>query len=597
MNSKPNLSRRQIRWAEELQRYNFDWLYQKGKDNIADPLSRLPSADIKATLQAVTRRKTTENNKNRGNKHSPAEHEESTPESDVDTADVMSPSPLLDRIKEAYQHDPWIKNTNNTRAFTHKAGLWWHDGKLVVPNDPGIKADILREAHDALYSGHFGFEKTLKNIKRYYWWPLVYTEAKKYCRTCDSCQRMKASNRKPAGPLQPLPIPERNWESVSLDLITDLPATPRGHDTVVVFVDRLSKMTHFAPCKKTVTATELAEIFLREVVRLHGFQKNLVMDRDTRFTSQFFQDVCRMFGTKLNMSTAFHPQTDGQTERMNRILEDALRHYVSPTQTDWDLYLTPLEFAVNNSVQESTKETPFTLNYGFDPSSPLNLDLQVKSGSAQDMAKQLQQRLADAKLAIQKAQNRQRQQANKKRDFAMYNTGDLVLLNTKNFRFKSTGVRKLMPRWCGPFKVEKAIGLVAYRLELPPNLRMHNVFHVSLLKQYHKDTRSVLPPPPELIDDSLEHEVDSILDHRDTKQGDKTIREYLVQWKGYGPEYNLWEPEDNLENCPILLKEYWDAKNKVHRSRKQSTKRKKVEQARPASAPNKRNRRAPNTRH
>jgi Chromo (CHRromatin Organisation MOdifier) domain len=249
---------------------------------------------------------------------------------------------------------------------------------------------------------------------------------------------------------------------------------------------------------------------------------------------------------------------------MNRILEDALRHYVSPTQTDWDHYLSPLEFAINNAVQDSTKHTPFMLNYGYDPYTPLTLDVNVKSAPAQSIASELQQKLADAKLAIRAAQDRQRQQADKKRQFAMYNTGDLVLLNTKNFKFKSTGVRKLMPRWCGPFKVLAAVGIVAYRLELPANLKMHNVFHISLLKQYHRDSRTILPPPPELIRESLEYDVESVLDHRDRKEGRKTVKEYLIKWKGYNPEHNTWEPEDNVKNCLDMLKRYWEDRNKVH---------------------------------
>jgi hypothetical protein len=225
------------------------------------------------------------------------------------------------------------------------------------------------------------------------------TAVKKYVQTCDSCQRMKASNQKAAGALQPLPIPDRNWESVSMDLIVDLPVTARGHDSVIVFVDRLSKMTHFAPCSKSISIVDLATIF----VKLHGFQKSLVLDRDPKFTSQFLTDLCKLFGTKLRMSTAFHPQTDGQTERMNRILEDALRHYVSPTQTDWDLYLALLEVAVNNAVQDSTNETPFMLNYGQHPHTPLTLDVPVRSAPAQNMAGDMRVRLADAKRSLQSA--------------------------------------------------------------------------------------------------------------------------------------------------------------------------------------------------
>ena len=546
MDTKAMLSRRQIRWSEELQRFTFDWRFTKGADNqVADALSRVPALMAAQKTRSIKVAMT--------------------------PAQQVTMTPLLQNIKLAYATDAWFASTNNTKALVKKADLWWCNGKLAVPDNEELKQHILNEAHDAPYSAHVGFTKTLHNIRRYYWWPRMHTQIKKYVQTCDSCQRMKASNQKPAGALQPLSIPERNWESVSLDLITDLPRTARGHDSIIVFVDRLSKMTHFAPCTKTVSASELAMIFGRDVVRLHGFQKSLVLDRDPRFTSQFFSDLCKLFGTQLRMSTAFHPQTDGQTERMNRTLEDALRHYVSPTQTDWDLYLAPMEFAINNAVQDSTKQTPFMLNYGFDPYTPLSLDISVKSASAQNVSSALQEKLKEAKLAIKAAQDRQKAQADKKRTFAMYNTGDLVMLNTKNFKFKTTGVRKLMPRWCGPFTVKEAVGLVAYRLDLPANLKMHNVFHISLLKQYHKDARTVLPPPPELINDSLEYDVETVMDHRERKEGRKTVKDYLIKWKGYNPEHNTWEPEDNVKNCPEVLRSYWEGLNRVHSAKPTTT--------------------------
>jgi hypothetical protein len=579
MDSKDSLSRRQVRWAEELQRYNFKWNYKKGATNVADPLSRLPT--MHPFMAATTRSQ----NINTATKPKPEQTHAQKPLAQAkadgkerpattkasakgkpakppaakgtDQDDTVTMTPLLQRIMAAYARDPWYQDPANTARLTHKAGLWWQNGKLMVPADRNIISDILREAHDAPYSGHLGVGKTLHNVKRYYQWPNLHTEVKQYVLTCDSCQRMKSSNQKPAGAYIPLPVPSRNWESISMDLVTDLPTTPNGNDSVIVFVDRLSKMVHIAPCTKSVTATQLAAIYLREVARLHGFQKSFIMDRDTRFTSQFFLDISKMWGTKLGMSTAFHPQTDGQTERMNRTLEDALRHYVSPTQTDWDTYLSPLEFAINNAVQESTKETPFVLNCGQHPLTPLTLDLPVRSAAAQDLASDIQRLGELARRAIQAAQDRTKDREDTKRRFLAFNAGDLVLLNTKNFNFKTTGCRKLTPRWCGPFAVLQAVGLVAYRLELPPNLKLHNVFHVNLLKRYHQDSRANLPPPPELVGEDLEYDVQEILQHRRVRQGTKTVTQFLVQWLGYPPEHNTWEPQDNLDNCPDILAAYW----------------------------------------
>jgi hypothetical protein len=369
---------------------------------------------------------------------------------------------------------------------------------------------------------------------------------------------MKASNQKQAGPLQPLSIPTRNWESVSMDLITDLPLTARGYDAVLVVVDRLSKMTHFSPCKKTISSLELAQLFTKEIIRLHGFQRSLVMDRDPRFTSQFWKDLCAMFGTKLRLSTAFHPQTDGQTERMNRTLEDCLRHYVSPTQADWDLHLAPMEFAINNAKQDSTGLSPFQMNYGLDPLTPLNMDMDCKAPTAQEMASTIEKNMQRAKASLRAAQDRMKNYTDKSRRIVEFKAGDKVLLNTKNIHLHVVGPKKLLPRWCGPFKVLKAIGPVAYKLELPENMKIHNVFHVALLKAYRSDTRSYDPPPPIMIDGDIEFEVETILSHRDKKRGRGTTREYLVKWTGYGPEHNTWEPERHLSNCPDSIKAYWD---------------------------------------
>ena len=182
-----------------------------------------------------------------------------------------------------------------------------------------------------------------------------------YVRTCDKCQRSKPTLQKPSGLLQPFPNPSEPWERVSLDFITKLPTTMRGHDSILVVVDMLSKMAHFIPMRETCTAEQVAELFVDHVVRHHGLPKTLVSDRDTRFTGKFWQALFGMCGTRLNLSTAFHPQTDGQTERMNRTLEESLRSYVLPHHRDWDQHLIPIEMAYNDSVHSSTRETPLSV--------------------------------------------------------------------------------------------------------------------------------------------------------------------------------------------------------------------------------------------
>lgn len=202
----------------------------------------------------------------------------------------------------------------------------------MVPDSADIRRRCISVNHDLPSAGHFGRNITLELVQRHFWWPSIRKDVELYIAACPSCQINKVQSKKPAGGLQPLPTPEYPWQSVSMDLITHLPCTARGSTAIIVFVDRLTKMIHFVPSRTDVGALEFAEIFVREVFCKHGLPKNVVSDRDPRFTSAFFKEVSKQLGVKQALSTAYHPQTDGQTERTNRTLEQTLRHYVSPSQ-------------------------------------------------------------------------------------------------------------------------------------------------------------------------------------------------------------------------------------------------------------------------
>lgn len=386
------------------------------------------------------------------------------------------------------------------------------------------------------------------------------SDVERFVGTCVPCQRNKTSTQAPAGLLQPLPIPGRRWEVVSLDLITGLPTTEEGNDAIAVFVDKLSKMVHLVACHETDGALEVANMFVSVVFRSHGVPKTLLTDRDPRFTSNLFREISKLLGVKQAMSSAFHPQTDGQTERVNRVVEEMLRHFVHPRLDDWDTYLAMVEFAINNSYQESVCNTPFFLNYGQHPLTPVS----VKHGSAVPAATQfslgVQAAVKEAKELLVAAQNRQKASANAGRRDVVFAPDDMVWLNTKNLTLKHPGTRKLLPRYVGPFKIMQRIGEVAYKLKLPAKLKMHDVFHVSLLKQYRSDGR--YPALPEVIDltGELNYQVDTILAHRERRAGGRSKRvltSYLVQYADLGPEYNAWVPEKRLlRDCPAVLQAY-----------------------------------------
>jgi hypothetical protein len=209
-------------------------------------------------------------------------------------------------------------------------GLWYKDKCVVVPDVGNLRQLIITAHHNTLSAGHFGVAKTFYSLCKGYWWPNMRHDVETHVSHCHQCQTNKPPNVRPAGLLQPLPVPSRKWQRVGMDFIVQLPCTRNGHDAIMVVVDRLSKLVHFIPTTVDVSAAEVAKLFVRHVAKHHGLPESIVTDRDTKFTSKFWQAVMELWGVKSNMTTAFHPEGNAQTERMNRVLEEYLRHFVAP---------------------------------------------------------------------------------------------------------------------------------------------------------------------------------------------------------------------------------------------------------------------------
>ncbi|KAJ9525841.1 hypothetical protein QJQ45_009290, partial [Haematococcus lacustris] len=602
------LSRRQARWMEFLSRFTFDLQYLPGDANPADPLSRIPAGPQDcAMVCVVTTRRQAKQSLERGEvrvaQALPQVPPVGTPSKAPTAVDALAPRPtvsdnpvaahhsrlpeleapsaadtsvhypaapahpleLADHLVHGYRLDPaFTAEADLSGMYMDDHGLWRRTGKgtVMVPNDPELREYILHEMHDAAYAGHVGITKTLERLSRVFYWDTMRADVRHYVTTCDACQRDKSSTLKPGGLLNPLSIPDYRWESVSMDLITKLPSASHGFDAICVFVDRLSKMVHFVPCKESMNAKGFARLFVDNVFKLHGLPKDMVSDRGPHFHNTFWHHVQKLLGMRGSLSSSYHPQSDGQTERYNRVLEEMLRHYISPTQADWPDYLSLAELAVNNSWQESIKSTPFLVNTGQSPITPMLHSLPDKGRCPEGLsyATWWQEAVAKAKLCMQAAQQRQAAYANQDRREVHYKVGQMVLLSTKNMRLKPGKARKLLPRFVGPFKVLGLVGQVAVNLQLPASMsRLHPVFHVSLIKPYTGTDVGFMPPPVEWLDEEPVYYVERLLDHRHVHAG--KAKEYLVQWEGYDADHNTWEPRSNLVGCDKILAEYHAAHN------------------------------------
>ena len=547
--SNPLLTRRQARWTEQLQEFNILWHYKPGPQNkVADALSRYPgdNPDNVRVLVAMTTAAATARSR----------HTRALPK---DTA-------LLQRIKDGYQHDAWFTDKNNTSTLVQIDGVYMMQNSVVVPDYDNLRTDLIAECHDTPYAGHVGRDKTIRLMQRLFWWPKLTSDVARYVKYCPSCQMVKPSNQLPAGLLHPLPVPGQPWESVSMDMVTDLPQTIKGFDSITVFVDRLTKMVHLAPSKKTDKASDVADLFIKEVFSRHGMPKQLVSDRGSVFTSNFWKEFMEQLQCKHAMSTAYHPQTDGNTERVNRVMEDMLRHLVMSDSSKWDIVLPMVEFAINNSHHDSIKTTPFMLNYGRNPNSPLSTVVshlkKDKTLQLPEYVESLRQAQITAKIQLQAAQQRQKAYADRNRREVVHKVGDKVLLSTKNIKINMAGTSKLLPQYVGPFTVTAQVNPVAYRLELPARMNIHDVFHVSLLKPYLDDGR-YQPPQAVMIDGTPEWQVHKVHGMRTRVTGTRSKRrewiEYHIEWTGYGPEHMTWEPASCCENCPEKIQEFLDA--------------------------------------
>ena len=546
LETQSELSRRQQRWLETLSEFEFEIEYLRGKWNlVADALSR--RADLYRDTSLYTG------------------------EDDDVCAPVMSlnamkahgvalDEKLLRELLGDYDKDgefQVLKEKERSKLVKTDQGLWFYKSEdlpglmqMYVP-EGSLRLTLMHDTHDAVAAGHLGIDKTYEHLRRRFSWPRMKKNVYEYVRSCNSCQRNKASTQKPIGMMAPTEVPSRRWEHVTMDFVVRLPKTKEGYDAVMVIVCKLSKQVVFSPTTTDVSASGAAKLYVRDVYRHHGIPRKIISDRDGRFTSKFWTELHRLLDVRLAMSSAFHPQTDGQTEKANRSMEEMLRHYVSYDQKNWADLLPLLEFSYNNSVHAATGVTPFVMNTGQHPREFADLLMPDKTPTrVQNVAtfvSQMSDMTMAAREAIKTANEAYAKYADEKRREKEFEVGDKVLLSTKFFKPPADKERrrKLAPKYAGPFEVTRVISPVAYELKLPQGTNVHNVFHASLLREYHEDTtgtRKAPAPPAVLVDGELEYVVHKILDHR--RRRNKL--EFLVHWKNYNMDESTWEPERNV---------------------------------------------------
>ena len=546
--TQKELNMRQGHWMELLNDYDFELHYHPGKANkVADALSRKTAA-VAANLVGQSPQLKSE-----------IERLEMQLITGRLAALNVRPT-LLEQIKEGQYADDFLlgkmfdaQGNQESEFKLDDRGMLRCNGKVCVPADDDLRRQLLQEAHGTPYSIHPGATKMYQDLKKIYWWPGMKRDVVTFVQKCLTCQQIKAEHQKPAGMLQPLEVPQWKWDQITMDFVSGLPRTTTGYDAVWVIVDRLTKSAHFLPIRTTYSVDKLAELFIKEIVRLHGVPLSIVSDRDTRFTSRFWQRLHDGMGSRLKFSTAFHPQTDGQSERTIQILEDMLRASVLDFQGSWSRYLPLIEFAYNNSYQATIGMAPYEALYGRKCRSPVHWD-EVGENKlvGPEMLEQTTEAIKKIRARMKASQNRQKSYADKRRRPLEFQVGDKVFLKVSPMRgvmrFGKKG--KLSPRYTGPFEILERIGVVAYRLALPPSMsHLHDVFHVSMLRKYVEDSSHVLPVHEVEVSENVQYEEPAvaILDRKEKVLRNKVIPLVKVQWKRHNVEEATWELEEEMK--------------------------------------------------
>jgi hypothetical protein len=435
---------------------------------------------------------------------------------------------------------PWVDPHN----LQEVNGVWWKEGRRVVTGDLAYRRQVVHDHHDLPTYGHPGISRTTALTERHYLSPRMRQEICDYVGGCADCQRNKVNTQARKAPLVPIfPNPEAMpFETVTMDFIVKLPLS-NGFDSILTITDHdCTKAAIFVPCNETITAEGVAELYLQHVFKRFGLPQKIISDHDPRLAGKFARVLCTALGITQNMSTAFHPRTDGQSECTNQGLEQYLRFYVDAKQGNWAQLLPIAEFAHNAWRNESTGQSPFDLLMGYHPRAEWTA---VTSPIPQVMLRldQIREARDKARTAMIKAQQGWER---RKCTAPTFQTGDQVWLDGRNIKmFHPTA--KLAPKRHGPFPIIRVLSPITYELRLPVQWKLHPVFHVDLLTPYRETEfhgANYDKPPPDLINGEEEYEVECIVASRHFGRGHKL--QYLIKWKGYPDAENQWVAKEDV---------------------------------------------------
>jgi hypothetical protein len=612
---KQNLSERQARWAEILMRYKFSLVYRPGSEAIVpDALSRreqdtlgksdhdsryrqlIPEEALKKWPRAAA---LAMSNDEGATPPAPLNEEEQvraatehiTPDT---TGPLQDPEmnllwerttpqdttyqAVLEAVRSGARQIPSglrLKvQLSDCAADAH--GHLRHRGKLWVPGAPFVteserkdsdtrvqdldilRTKIIQRCHDSPISGHPGREATGSMVARDYYWPLMSHQVRRFCRNCDSCGRNKVWRDLKNGLLQPLPVPDRFFQEISMDFMVDLPESD-GCKHLLVIKDRLSKTVGFE-AMPSMNAEECAEVFMERWVRHHGLPRAITSDRGTNWTGTFWRHLCKLLGVTQRLSSAYHPQTDGGPERMNQEIQTYLRSVINYAQTDWKKWLPAAQLAINGRYQAAIGTSPFFATHGYEAATPVPLredaaDWVPNSGEkrAEDFVRRIKRAEEICQASMATSIQKQEEAANRRRNPApIFRKGDKVWLDLRNYR--TDRPKKKLDIRHAKYTVAEVISPLSIRLEGIPK-DIHAIFHPDLLRLASAD-----PLPGQEVDDNQpepiiyeghnEYGVEEIMCARNKGRGKR--REVLVKWHGY--QEMTWEPLESMSETEALDK-------------------------------------------